>query len=232
MNDKTLKVSRIEEKYLISTNKKIEIIKELKKILSFDEFGEQGKYTIRTLYFDTPSYEDYTDKLLDKKVRKGLRMRIYSYKDKKAKLELKMKNEIQQEKISLKILKEDSIEIINKNYECLKKYDCKESEIFYNILKNGNYEPKTYIAYKRMAFDCKERGVRITIDSEIATSNTEFNIWSENLTANFISGVNEHILEIKRKEELKEEIKLIVFPVEIEEKPFSKYRRCCRFLTF
>lgn len=50
------KVTRIEKKHLISTTKKLELLEKLKEKLVFDEYSIEGRYSVRTLYFDTPTY--------------------------------------------------------------------------------------------------------------------------------------------------------------------------------
>ncbi|MCJ8341925.1 MAG: VTC domain-containing protein [Cetobacterium sp.] len=223
-------ITRIEEKYLISTEKKLQLLTQLKKILIYDEHSNKGKYSVRTLYFDTPTYRDYQDKLNNNQQRKGIRMRIYDVQNISAKLELKMKNNDIQEKISLKIKKEDAQKLINREYHVLKKYKSEVAIKLYDIMKSNNYEPKTTILYNRYAFKCLEKNLRITIDSNLATSNTEFNLWDLNIDTVNVSPVYEHILEIKRIRELPLEIQEIIYPLENEEKPSSKYKRCCNFL--
>lgn len=229
---KTIKnITRIEEKYLITTKKKFELITQLKKKLCIDKYGDQGKYQVKTLYFDTPDCQDYQDKINEKQQRKGIRMRIYNNKDKSVKLELKLKDNSIQNKISLKIKKDDAERLIKKDYECLKSYASEVATQLYEILTNNNYEPKTLILYNRYAFNSLDSKIRITIDSDLSTSNTFFNLWEENIETYPVSGINEHILEIKKINGLPEEIEKIIFPLEIQEKPASKYKRCCKFLS-
>lgn len=225
------KVTRIEEKHLISTVKKEELLKSLEKKLVFDEHSDRGRYSVRTLYFDTPNCQDYQDKVNEKLQRKGIRMRIYSVKDEYAKIELKMKDNTIQNKISLKISKEDAQALINKDYECLKKYDSEVAVQLYDIMKNNSYAPKNLILYDRYAFKCPNTKLRVTIDSNLSTSNTEFDLWNLDIDTVLVGQMNEHVLEVKKIVELPQEIEEIIYPLETEEKPSSKYKRCCKFLS-
>lgn len=226
------KVKRTETKYLITTNKRMELIKELKKTLEEDAFGKQGNYSVRSVYFDKPNYQDYKDKVISKEIRKAIRLRIYSPYDKNAKLELKLKSGVSQEKISLKIKKEDTIQLLERNYEVLKKYESDIAKLFYILLVDGEYGPTTTIVYDRKAFTCKKSKSRVTIDSNLQFSNENFNIWEETMELNTILGVNEHILEVKIEEGFElEGVNEILFPLEIEDSPSSKYKRCCNYLT-
>lgn len=225
-------VVRIENKYLIGTNKKLELISKLKQILEEDSFGKQGYYSIRSVYFDRKDFNDYLAKVKEVTVKKGIRLRIYGPYDEKAKLELKFKNNGIQEKLSLKIEKEDALELLKCNYEVLKKYKTDIAKMFYFFMVEGEYRPVTTIIYDRKAFNCKKTKTRVTIDSNLQYSNENFDIWNEELTLNYLTGINEHILEVKiNPKDEKNEINRIIFPLEIEELPNSKYRRCCKFLT-
>ncbi len=225
-------VTRVEKKFFITTSKKLELISKLKEKLEEDMFGKQGYYSIRSVYFDTEDFKDYFAKINDLTIKKGIRLRIYSPYDSTAKLELKFKKNSIQDKISLKVEKEDAEELLKCNFEVLKKYKTDIGRLFYILLSEGNYRPVTTILYDRKAFNCKKTKTRVTIDSNLAYSNEEFNIWKEELKLNFIGGINEHILEVKiDPNDIKNEIFDIIYPLEIEEIPSSKYKRCCKYLV-
>ncbi len=225
------KVTRIEEKYVLSTKKKEELLAQFRETLLCDEYSDQGKYSTRTLYFDTPNSQDYQDKLNNKLSRKGIRMRIYTANDKTAKIELKAKDNLIQNKTSLKMSKEDAQRLINKDYECLKNYNSEIAKQLYEIMKNGNYAPKTLILYDRYAFKDPKTKLRVTIDSNLSTSNTEFDLWDTHIDTAIVSSLNEHILEIKKQQDLPKEIENIIYSLENKIKPQSKYQRCCKYLT-
>ncbi len=225
-------VVRTETKYLITTNKKIELIKELKRVLEEDSFGKQGYYSVRSVYFDKPNFQDFMDKVRSIPVRKAIRLRIYTPYDKTVKLELKLKNYDSQEKISLKVDREDAVELLKKNYEVLKRYKTDLSKLFYILLVEGDYRPTTTITYDRKAFTCKKSKSRVTIDSNLQFSNENFDIYKEKMELNTILGINEHILEVKIENNSDlSSINEILYPLEIEDAPSSKYKRCCNYLT-
>lgn len=226
------KVTRVERKHLISTTKKLELLEKLKEKLVFDEYSIEGRYSVRTLYFDTPDYQDYLDKINHAPVRKGIRMRIYSTNDTSAKIELKMKDQEIQNKISLKISKEDARQLQNGQYECLKNYDSEVAEKLYAIMTEHNYKPATLILYDRHAFKCPVTKLRVTMDSNLSTSNTEFDLWDGGIDTCTVGSLDEHVLEIKMINPLPEEIENIIYPLENDLTPGSKYKRCCRFLSF
>lgn len=220
------KIVRKEEKYLIETPIKDEIIKKLGKILKADEYGDQGFYRVKSLYFDTPDFRDYKDKEENKEERKGIRMRIYNAKGDTIKLELKEKNNEIQKKFSVKIKKEDAFSLLNREYECLKKYD----ERMYNIMKMEKYEPKLLIFYDRYAFNAVDVNLRVTIDSNLSMSNEKTSFFEEDIEKKQVFSDEKHILEIKRGLETPKEIIELIDSLEKLEKSSSKYKRCCKIL--
>lgn len=221
----------METKYLISVPEKLYLIEELKKILNEDTYGENGYYNVRSLYFDNENDQDYIDKLENSVIRKGIRLRIYTPMDKFAKLEIKKKNGDNQQKLSLKIKREDAIEILNKNFKVLKKYPGLISEELYSVMTKEKYRPVTVVNYHRKAFDSRTLGVRITIDSNLTYNNYEFNIFEDKLQLYNLSSVSENVLEIKLENYMSEILNEILNKVNKLGKPVSKYRRSRLLLT-
>ena len=231
MTEQTLDVKRVEQKLLVSIPEKLSLIESLKKILNEDTYGENGYYNVRSLYFDNEKNQDYIDKLESAPVRKSIRLRIYTPMDKKAKLEIKRKNNEGQQKSSLKIKRDDAIEIINKNYEVLKKYSDPVADELYQIMTKENYSPVTVINYHRKAFDSRDLGVRITMDSNITYNNYEFNIFDKHLPLYNLSCVGENVLEIKLENGTPEVLSETLNKINTIGKPVSKYRRSRFLLT-
>lgn len=231
MKKQILDVKRIEMKHLISISGKLYLIENLKKILNEDTYGENGYYNVRSLYFDNENNQDYIDKLENAEIRKGIRLRIYTPMDKTAKLEIKRKNGDNQQKSSLKIKRNDAIEIINGNYEVLKKYSTPVANELYKIMIEENYRPVTVVNYHRKAFDSRNLGVRITIDSNITYNNYEFNIFDKKLPLYNLSSIGENVLEIKLENDMPKSLDEILNKVPKIGKPVSKYRRSRLLLT-
>lgn len=222
---KELKVNRIENKYLISLTERDILLEELEYILSVDKFGQDGIYRVKSLYFDTKDFRDYLDKVNHKEVRKTIRMRVYSGTDKSIKLEIKKKNHEKQKKYSMFLEESDAKEILLGNYEILKNYKNELAEEFFNIMKNEDYIPSAIIEYTRKAFSSENENIRITLDSDIKYSNTDYNIFDENLSLSTLSSIFENILEVKYKGELPSEVSEILNKLKIIGIPESKYKR-------
>ena len=88
-----LEVNRREFKYLVSPVQTAQIARRLEQVMLPDPHNGAGGYTVRSLYFDTLSDRDYTDKLNGYYQRRKIRLRSYGT-DSTLKLELKEKQGI------------------------------------------------------------------------------------------------------------------------------------------
>ena len=124
-------------------------------------------------------------------------MRIYSPKDKTAKLELKQKQNVYQKKRSMTISREDAMELINGNVSVLLKYGNDFADEMYSIMSMNCYRPKTIVEYQRSAFMAKENNIRITFDSNIQATESSFDLFDENLLLYNVLDLNSTIIEVK-----------------------------------
>ncbi|WP_255536167.1 polyphosphate polymerase domain-containing protein [Planococcus beigongshangi] len=69
--------SRKEQKYLITRKQYTELVRELAPYMRNDRNGEQGRYTVSSLYFDTPDKTIYFETKNKVKYRQKLRLRVY-----------------------------------------------------------------------------------------------------------------------------------------------------------
>jgi hypothetical protein len=178
---------------------------------------------VRSLYFDTIYDKDYEEKQNGIKNRRKIRLRIYDVNDNFAMLEMKQKDGEYQLKKSLKLNKEDSIELINGNYSVLLKYKEEFAKQCYAIMNMECYKPKTVVEYKRKAFIADVNNIRITFDSDIRTNEINYNIFDKNLILNDTLNRPDIILEVKYNNFLLSYIKDFIEKVEKSETSISKY---------
>jgi len=222
MNE-TLKVSRNELKYAVSDYEVTLLKYRFKGALKEDPYNKADGYVIRSLYFDTYANTDYYEKLDGIEDRKKIRLRIYSPNDKKAKLEIKRKYNNNQIKSSVTITREDAEELIKMNYSVLDKYESKAAIQIKNIMKTNHLRPVVLIEYKRFAFMHDINNIRITIDSDIKSSETDFNLFSENILFNPIEPIRSTLVEVKYDGYLLEWINQILSLHALDRMSFSKY---------
>ncbi len=188
-----------------------------------DKYNKNDGYMVRTLYFDTIDNTDFTEKLAGVEKRKKVRLRVYDPNDESAYLEVKRKSGQYQVKKSLKIKREDAIKLINKEYDVLLKYDDPFALECYTILKEEFYIPRAVIQYQRKAYIAKENKIRITFDSNILSTESNFNIFDENLLLYPVFPKHKVIMEVKYNGFLLSYIKNLINGCEKSPIAVSKY---------
>lgn len=223
MADKTLSVSRVELKYSISHFQYISLSERLGNILVQDPNNGETGYNIRSLYFDSYSDKDFYDKLAGLENRKKIRLRIYSCDDKKAKLEIKRKYGDSQEKKTALIDREDAEELIKQNYEVLTKYDSDVVSMIYNIMKIDRVRPVVLVEYKRKAFIHPMNNIRLTLDSEIKSSETNFDLFNQDVVLSPTNDYYQSILEVKYNGIIFKWITDVLNYYDLNRQSYSKY---------
>lgn len=218
------KVTRTENKYAISYEAGSKLQNNLNKILKRDQYSQEHSYIVRSLYFDSINNIDYQTKLAGTEKRKKIRIRTYNPKADKCKLEMKKKQGDLQEKISLWITKEDAQKLALRKFEVLKKYfkDAKEAIEIYTTMVLGCYRPVLLIEYDRVAYVCKEFNTRITLDTNIRSTEVNFELFSNHPLYTPILK-EQMILEVKYNGHLMGFINDLLKPYSLNRISVSKY---------
>ena len=216
-------VLRQEEKYLITTYEYLNSRARFNKILRRDIHARDKEYIVRSLYFDTLNDYDYNAKILESEIRKKIRLRIYDPKGDFAMLELKQKQGEYQKKTSLKLAKEDAIELTNGRYSVLLNYDTSFATEMYTIMSTDFYRPKSIIQYNREAYMAKENNIRLTFDSSIIATESNMNIFDENLCMYPVFQSDMVVFEVKYNRFLLSYIKDVISKVDKSKLSVSKY---------
>ena len=219
----TLSVYRRENKYILPASDISNLKFSLDKILERDKHSNKNSYIVRSLYFDSPNNIDFNTKLAGVEVRKKIRLRTYDYKSNKCKLEMKQKNGDLQHKISIWISKEDAEELINKNYSVLLNYsDNKDAILFYTTMMTGCYYPVALIEYDRIAYTYPLNNTRITIDMNVRSNESNFDLFAEKPIYNYVI-CNDIVLEVKYDGELLKFISNVLNKYKLNRVSVSKY---------
>ncbi|WP_445478842.1 polyphosphate polymerase domain-containing protein [Lysinibacillus irui] len=197
----------------------------LQHVMQLDKHaGMDGKYLIRSTYFD-----NFTNKVLNEKKegyinRDKYRVRIYGRsssvinlerKSKRNNLTFKTKCEISQteyEKMrvgDLSWMEKDSRGLIQDLYQ----------EMYYSQLK-----PTTVVDYEREAYIYPYGNVRVTFDSKVQTSLRNTDMFNQNLPMVDVLESNLVILEVKYGEYLPDIIKYLLQSVDTRAEAYSKYQ--------
>lgn len=189
-------VLRTEEKYLLSYPQALKLQHKLCHLLPVDAFGGERGYRVRSLYFDSFHNTDYHDKSAGTYYRKKVRLRIYDERQTDAKLELKEKHGALQHKISVTISRQDAEQLCQGDYHVLLAYQTPDAMRLYTIMALDLYRPAAIIEYDRMAFTYDLFSTRITLDSNVRSSELLLNLYQPVLPWDYV--VNQSvILEVK-----------------------------------
>lgn len=174
-------VTREEKKFLINIDEFRSKAHYLDMLMIQDEHNGTDGYIIRSLYFDTIYDDDFFEKLEGVETRRKIRLRIYDPKHDFAMLEMKQKQGANQKKRSLRMTKADAEALIAGKYEVLLKYKEDFARECYGLMHYKCYRPKTIVQYNRKAYIAKENKIRLTFDNNIVATESNFDLFSENL---------------------------------------------------
>lgn len=178
--DKTsdsLEVSRHEIKYLLNPVQYVRLAQALKNVMVEDKHNGASGYLIRSLYFDSYANTDFYQKLSGDEDRKKIRLRTYDAASPKVKLEIKRKFGDDQIKKSAIISKEDAQKLIAGDYDVLLGYENKTARMIYEVMRINHVRPVVLIEYRRKAYIHPTNNIRITLDTEIRSSETFFDMF-------------------------------------------------------
>lgn len=214
-------VMRTEKKYEISHFTVLKLKNMLQASLKEDKFNNIDGYLVRSLYFDTVYDNDYWDKENGLENRRKIRLRTYNPASEKLKLELKEKKGENQIKRSLIIDKCSSKRLINGDYSVLREIDTELSNELFYIMQTNLYRPKCIVEYNRLAYMVPENNIRITIDTNIKSTESSYDIFSTSL--GLYNVTEQNVLEVKYNNFLLSYVKDIIDIADKSEISASKY---------
>lgn len=223
VSPEALTVSRSELKFLLNLEDRMKLIAALDKILVPDAYGSYDGYRVRSVYFDGLDNQDYNEKMQKLDFVKRIRIRAYSAQDQTAKFEIKKKWTHSQIKDSVSVSREDAIEIVNGNFEVLKKYDDPTAELGYEICTTMGYRPVSTVEYKRRAYTHPSFSTRITLDNELQYSNWGNDLFNENPNYIEVLPITKTILEVKFDRFLLPQLQDVLSAINLQKCPVSKF---------
>lgn len=197
----------------------------LLSVMQQDSHAANGKYEIRSLYFDNAKDKALREKLDGLNVREKFRIRYYNGDSSFINLEKKSKINGLCQKESTRLTKEQTQAIIDGNVGWMK--DSSESlirELYIKMITQG-LRPKTIVDYTREPFIFAPGNVRVTLDYNIRTGMLGTDFFNMSCTT-IPAGEDAIILEVKWDEFLPDIIRDIVQLKNGRVGAFSKYAAC------
>ena len=197
----------------------------LSKVAGRDSHTVNGKYEIRSLYFDTPTDKALREKTDGVNIREKFRIRYYNGDLSFIRLEKKSKINGLCLKESAPLSVESVQAILDGDYGILIRDSQPLVTEFYSKITGGGLRPKTIVDYTREPFIFAPGNVRITLDYNIRSGlqNTDFLNWT---SATVPVGNAPIILEVKWDEYLPDIIRDAVQLGNCRVGAFSKYAAC------
>ncbi|MCI8331858.1 MAG: polyphosphate polymerase domain-containing protein [Clostridiales bacterium] len=167
---------RHEWKIEINQSDHLALRSRVKAIMDADPHAIDGRYTIRSLYFDNPTDRAFREKIDGVNKREKFRIRYYNQDTSFLCLEKKSKRNGLCHKQSAQITAEQAQAIINGDDRWMKDSPLPLVQELYRKMKTEGLKPKTVVDYVREPFVYPPGNVRVTFDYNIRTGlqNTDF----------------------------------------------------------
>jgi hypothetical protein len=198
---------RHELKYKINEMQYQLLRNKLKLVLKRDPHsGHDGRYHIRSLYFDDFRNTALFEKQAGINRRKKYRIRIYNLSDNVIKLECKFKFDNYVSKESVNLTRKEADRIISGDVSIFAWSDIRLLRAFYLEHRRNVLRPNVIVDYYREAFIHPVGNVRITFDMGIHTGLRSVDLFNKDI---FTMGISDYpiILEVKYDNVLPELIK-------------------------
>jgi len=210
---------RVEEKYLLSKERKGELLKQIDKYIIRDE---HFRSFMRNIYFDTKNY-DLIARSIEKPVFKDkFRARTYDDPTKcdEVFLEMKMKYKGVSHKRRTRISYADYLSYVNDGKCDPNNVIWREIDYYFHFYK---LRPMMYIAYDRESYAGLEDGnLRITFDTNLRSRSNKLDLANDRKTTKFFTEPT-YIMEIKTISALPLWLVRVLSQLEICPTSFSKY---------
>lgn len=216
---------RHEWKHEISWSDLIAIRQRLRAVAKPDIHAVDGKYFIRSLYFDDPLDTALREKLDGVNRREKFRIRYYDFNTDLIHLEKKSKQNGLGSKAQADLTAEEAQAIVDGRLEWMAGSDRALVRELYVKMRNQGLRPRTIVDYTREAFFYPPGNVRVTLDYHIRTGMNCTDFLNPDCTT-VPAGDAPIILEVKWDEFLPGIIRDAVQLTGRHTAAFSKYAAC------
>ena len=188
--------------------------------------GVDGRYHIRSLYFDNDDDKALREKIYGLPNREKFRIRIYNNGSDFIRLEKKSKTYGLCSKQSATITKEQAERILTGDVEWMAHTGNAVLTEFYGKTSYQRLRPKTIVDYWREAYTYPFGNVRITFDSEVRTGLYATGLFDRELLTFPTGDAGVLLLEVKYDEFLPDIIRDLIQTNTRRTAAFSKYAAC------
>ncbi len=216
---------RHEWKHILNKSDLLILRQRLRAVMESDPHAIDGKYHIRSLYFDNIDDKALREKIDGVNMREKFRIRLYNCDPSVIHLEKKSKRNGLGTKYSANLTAEEAQKIVDGNLEwMLSSGRPLVQELYCKMLYQGIY-PKTIVDYTREPFIFRPGNVRVTLDYDIRTGLNCTDFLNPDAVT-IPAGDAPILIEVKWDEFLPSIIRDTVSMPDRRVSAFSKYAQC------
>lgn len=160
---------RHEWKHEINAEDILLLRQRLQAVMKMDEHAVQGRYEVRSLYFDNAADKVLMEKINGMKYREKFRIRYYNCNTNRIMLEKKTKCNGLGTKRSAALTKEEVQAVIDGQWDWMMESEQELIREWYTKIITQGLRAKTIVAYTREPFVYGPGNVRVTLDYNIRT---------------------------------------------------------------
>jgi len=192
--------------------------------------GPDGIYTIRSLYFDDYYNRCYYENENGTDPREKYRIRIYNHCDEKISLECKRKERGKTLKTACPLTRQQTEQLMRGEVLPMTEETPPLLRKFLVEMKTRGLRPVVIVEYERIPYIYANGNVRVTFDTQIASSSNVQDFFAESLPKRPVMAAGQQLLEVKFDEYLPDFIYRNLNLRHLRQTAFSKYY-LCRKLT-
>ena len=216
---------RHEIKHEITYSDLIAIRQGLRAVAHQDPHTVDGKYFIRSLYFDNLSDKALREKIDGVNMREKFRIRYYNFDTSVIHLEKKSRHSGLGSKFSADLTAEEAQSIVDGKLDWMLESGRPLVQELYCKMRGQRLKPKTIVEYTREPYRYRPGNVRVTFDYDIRTGLQCTDFLNPDCVT-VPAGDAGIIMEVKWDEYLPDIIRDAVWMPGRRETAFSKYAQC------
>ncbi len=216
---------RHEWKHEISYADLLTIRQRLRAVAEADPHAEDGKYLIRSLYFDNDRDKALREKIDGVNMREKFRIRFYNLDPSVIRLEKKSRHSGLGTKFSAPLSAEEALALADGNTDWMMESGRDLVRELYCKMRSQGLKPKTIVEYTREPFVYRPGNVRVTFDYDLRTGLRCTDFLNPDCVM-IPAGDAPILLEVKWDAWLPDIIRDAVWVPGRRETAFSKYAQC------
>ena len=222
---------RHEYKYQCTLQKLLGIRNQIEAVMYQDaNVGDDGTYTIRSLYFDDYNNRCFYENVNGTDPREKFRIRIYNGDASFIKLELKRKERGKTKKLSCHLSEELCRMAMNGELLPIEAVDSAVYRKFCMQQSTRLLQPKVIVEYDRVPFVYPDGNVRVTLDLHIRSSDRIESFLDKEIASRAIMPTNRHLLEVKFDDFLPGHLAQALSDIPKTPLAISKFAMCMEYI--